>query len=200
MAETFHSFETNTPFQHCCDCGCNLVNAEMFIVNQSFVGGECVFEFAICHQCRQKMHDQLSEESRVAMFDFMHDHVDMKSREKELGYDSETDDYLAACISCHQPRALTKSYTLGGMFSGTELLKGPFPMLMCSTCEEALAETLSDVTLHSSLFTLHSSLFTLHSSLFTLHSSLFTLHSSLFTLPHVTHYRSRHYRKRHRLS
>jgi len=146
MSDTFHSFETDAPFEHCCDCGCDLHDAEMFIVNQSFVGEECVFELALCHTCRQKMHEQLSEQSRIAMFDFMHDHVDMESRAKKLGCDSPTSDYLATCISCHQPRELTKGYTIGGMFCGSHLIKGPFPMLMCSTCEEALAETISDET------------------------------------------------------
>jgi len=146
MSDTFNSFETNAPFQHCCDCGCELAQTEMFIVNQSFAGEECVFELALCHACREKMNSQLSEESRIAMFDFMHDHIDMEARQQALGHDSDTSDYLATCITCHQPREHISNYTIGGMFAGNEMLKGPFPMLMCSTCEEALSETISDET------------------------------------------------------
>ena len=122
------------------------MDANMFIVNKSYVGEECVFELALCSDCREKMHAKLSEESRVAMFDFMHDNVDMESRKNELGTESKTEDYLATCITCHQPRETTQSYTLGAMFTGAELIKGPFPMLMCSTCEETLGETISDET------------------------------------------------------
>lgn len=118
----------------------------MHVVNQSYVGDECVFEFALCVDCREKMHEQLSEESKVAMFDFMHDHFDIDTREEQLGSHSEVEAYLAECISCHQPRETTQAYTLGAMFSGKHLIKGPFPMLMCSTCEETLADTLSDET------------------------------------------------------
>ncbi|NWK54633.1 hypothetical protein HW115_03360 [Verrucomicrobiaceae bacterium N1E253] len=118
----------------------------MYIINQSFAGDECVFEFALCMDCREKMHNQLSEPSKVAMFDFMHDHIDMEQREEQLGTDSATEDYITSCITCHQPRSATNGYTLGAMFAGHELIKGPFPMLMCSTCEEALADSLSDET------------------------------------------------------
>ena len=118
----------------------------MFVINKSYVGDECVFEMALCFDCREKMNAKLSEDSRVAMFDFMHDNIDMDARKANLGTESETEDYLAECITCQQPRDAVNSYTLGAMFSGTALIKGPFPMLMCSTCEEALAETISDET------------------------------------------------------
>lgn len=146
MSTTFDSLETGEPFRNCCDCGCKLLEAEMFVVNKSYVGDECVFEFALCFQCREKMHAQLSEPSKVAMFDFMHDHIDMEAREEQLGTDSATEDYIQECISCHQPRESVGSYTLGAMFAGSDLIKGPFPMLMCGTCEEALAECLSEET------------------------------------------------------
>jgi len=143
---TFDSFETDEPFSHCCDCGCDLEQASMFIVNKSYVGDECVFELALCMDCRQKMQSQLSEQSRVAMFDFMHDRVDMDARKTTLGIDSETDAYLAHCITCNQTRESVTGYTLGAMFCIRNLIKGPFPMLMCNKCEEELSETISDET------------------------------------------------------
>lgn len=118
----------------------------MYVINKSFVGQECVFELALCLSCREKMQSQLSEDSRVAMFDFMHDHIDMEAREELLGTDSDTDAYISECISCHQPKESTNSYTLGAMFAGGDLIKGPFPMLMCGTCEEELNATLSSET------------------------------------------------------
>lgn len=118
----------------------------MHIVNKSFVGDECVFEMAMCMDCREEMNAQLSEESRVAMFDFMHDHADMDKRESELGAESETNDYLASCITCGVNASALKNFSLGGMFAGEELIKGPFPMLMCGDCEEKLGETISDET------------------------------------------------------
>ena len=118
----------------------------MFVVNQSYAGDECIFELALCMDCREKMNAKLSEDSRVAMFDFMHDHIDMDARQEKLGTDSDTEDYISECITCHQPRSTMNHYTLGAMFTGSALIKGPFPMLMCGTCEEALSETLSDET------------------------------------------------------
>lgn len=118
----------------------------MHIVNQSYVGDECVFEFAMCIDCREKMNNKLSEKSRVAMFDFMHDHADMDHREETLGSDSETDAYLASCLTCKKPREEAQSFTLGAMFSDDYLIKGPFPMLICDDCEGKIAQTISDET------------------------------------------------------
>jgi len=118
----------------------------MHIVNKSYVVGECVFELAMCMECREDMNAQLSEESRVAMFDFMHDNTNMEQREQELGTESETEAYLASCITCGADSTNLTNYSIGGMFSDQHLIKGPFPMLICGCCEEKLAETISDET------------------------------------------------------
>ncbi len=146
MSSRFDSLETGEPFRHCCACDRSLTDAGMHIVNKSFVGDECVFEMAMCVDCREEMNEQLSEKSRVAMFDFMHDHAEMDTRERELGTESETDAYLANCITCGADAGSLKNFSLGGMFAGDDLIKGPFPMLMCGACEEKLGETISDET------------------------------------------------------
>jgi len=143
---TFHSYETDQAFTECCDCGCHLHDAEMYIINQSFVGDECVFELAMCLPCRERMNEQLSEDSRVAMFDFMHDNADMEARIEKLSHDSKTEDYIQSCVTCDKPRAEAKSFTLGAMFSADHLLKGPFPLLICDDCEAKIAATISDET------------------------------------------------------
>lgn len=122
------------------------MQASRYLINQSFVGTECVFEMAMCLDCREKMQEKLSEKSRVAMFDFMHDNVDMEARMASMEPNASTDAYIAECIACKKPRESARAYTLGAMFSDNALAKGPFPMLMCSDCEEALAETISDET------------------------------------------------------
>ena len=118
----------------------------MYIINKSYANGECVFEMAMCIDCREKMNAQLSEKSRVAMFDFMHDNADMEQREQELGKGSATDDYLAKCVTCGTKTDSLSSYSIGAIFAGDEIIKGAFPMLMCSGCEEKLAENISDET------------------------------------------------------
>ena len=116
------------------------------MVNKSYVADECVFELAMCMSCREDLHAQLSEESRVAMFDFMHDHSNMEQRQETLGTDSETEAYLASCITCGTAAEELKGYTIGAMFSASNLIKGPFPILICSCCEDKLNETISDET------------------------------------------------------
>ena len=142
----FNSLETGKPFIHCCSCDCALNEAGAHIVNKSYVGDECVFELAMCIQCREDMNAQLSEESRAALFDFMHDNTDMEAREQALGTDSAPDDYLAHCITCGTSSEEATGYTLGAMFAGDALIKGPFPMLICAFCEEKINSTISDET------------------------------------------------------
>ena len=146
MSSHFNSLETDQPFTHCCACDGDLTLAPMYIVNKSYVGDECVFEMAMCLDCREDMNSQLSEKSRVAMFDFIHDRVDMDQREAELGNNADTDTYLSNCITCGADAHSLKHFSIGGMFAGPTLIKGPFPMLMCGTCEELLGETISDET------------------------------------------------------
>lgn len=146
MLDDFNSLETGKPFTHCCACDCQLSEAGMHVINKSYAAGECVFELAMCMECREDMNAKLSEESRVAMFDFMHDRADMEQREQELGTDSTTLDYLKSCITCKANSHELTNYSTGAMFSHDELIKGPFPMLICSACEERLAETISDET------------------------------------------------------
>lgn len=146
MLTNFYSYETGKPFTHCCDCACKLNDADMHIINQSFVGDECVFEFAMCLDCRERLNDQFSEESKVSMFDFMHDHADMEARQQALGQDSATEAYIENCLTCGKARDSAKTFTLGAMFSRNTLIKGPFPLLICDDCENKLAETISDET------------------------------------------------------
>ena len=146
MLTKFHSYETGEAFTECCDCGCNLHDVDIYIINQSFAANECIFECAMCLQCRERMNEQLSENSRVAMFDFMHDHADMESRQERLSNNSETEAYIESCITCGKHRSEAKTFTLGAMFSGDHLIKGPFPLIICDDCEGKMAAIISDET------------------------------------------------------
>lgn len=118
----------------------------MYIVNKAYSGDECVFEFAMCLDCREALNAALSEKSRVAMFDFMHDNMDMEKREEELGTDSPDDDYIAHCATCGKSKTDSASYSLGAMFQSHHMIKGPFPMLICDDCEIKIADTISEET------------------------------------------------------
>lgn len=122
------------------------MSADMYIVNKSYAGTECVFEFAMCFGCREAMNAKLSEKSRVAMFDFMHDNANMEERQEKLGNDSDTEAYMENCLTCGKDRKDAAGYTSGAMFTNTEIIKGPFPMIICDQCELTLSETVSEET------------------------------------------------------
>jgi len=56
----FHSFETDSPFTHCCDCNCELVeSAQMYMVQKNYDGDECVMEYALCSNCKEQLDNQI---------------------------------------------------------------------------------------------------------------------------------------------
>ena len=53
-----------SPFEECVDCGCQLSESPVYIVQKRFVAGEAVFEMAICEACRAALVREYSAETR----------------------------------------------------------------------------------------------------------------------------------------
>lgn len=143
----FESLETGKPFTNCCDCGCDLTNNyTSYTVQKSYVGNECIFEYAICSDCVESISEQFSEKSREAMFDFFHDRADFEEKLIRLGPDATIDDHIEKCFTCGTLREEATSYSYSGHFMGSILLPGIFPVMFCDKCEEELTECLSEKT------------------------------------------------------
>ncbi|SHJ42535.1 hypothetical protein SAMN02745181_2029 [Rubritalea squalenifaciens DSM 18772] len=143
----FNSLETGEAFDRCCDCGCDLSDDYVsYMVQKSYVGEECIFEYAICNDCREKVSEEFSEKSREAMFDFFHDRADIDEKMMRLGPEASIDEHIQTCLTCSSTREEVSSYSYAGLFLGTILLPGPFPVMICGKCEEELTECLSQET------------------------------------------------------
>jgi len=146
----FNSLETETPFTHCCSCHCEFATTEItYMVQKSYVGDECIFEYAICQNCREAISTEFSEKSREAMFDFFHDNADLDEKMRQVPYDATIKEHIQKCITCSTPRSKCKSYSYAGHFLDDFLLPGPFPIMICGTCEESLSNSLSKETRES---------------------------------------------------
>lgn len=143
----FNSLETGKPFTHCCDCNRPFTEIDdTYLVQKSYNGTECIFEYAICESCRETISEEFSEKSREAMFDFFHDNADLRNDFPLLSTDAPLEDHIQKCITCSTPRAECKSFSYAGVFLNESLLIGPFPLLFCGTCEENLSKSLSKET------------------------------------------------------
>jgi hypothetical protein len=147
IPEKFHSFETSSAFNSCCDCGCELlVSAQTYMIQKSFSKGECVLEFALCYSCKEKLDQQISAESKEAIYDFLFDNSDvLKQSQGEYSFD-EAMQQIEVCLTCNKERKDCEGYTYSGLFVGTQLVTGPLPMMICEECQGELAENLSDHT------------------------------------------------------
>ena len=105
MNEWLGSEETGEPFSHCLCCKLPLVEiAEPWLVNKEFARGECVLEYAICQPCRDRVTEELSEESKAAVRGFLEREIDWDARMREFMLSHDSTERFGACIACRKPR------------------------------------------------------------------------------------------------
>jgi len=143
----FHSAETGQPFQVCIACGLTLDDPDLpYLVAKSFRRGECIFEYAICEDCRCNMSQEFSVESRENLANFFEHRVNIKKRSIFLAFGSNPDPWIEKCAACQTPRNEAESYSIGGVLLGSDMLFDPYPLCLCGTCEEEIQELLSKKT------------------------------------------------------
>ena len=148
MDEWLASEETGEAFSHCLCCQLPLVEiAEPWLVNKEIIRGECVMEYAICQLCRNRVTDQLSEESKEAVRGFLEREIDWEARMREFMLSHELTDRFGACIACGTSREELEGYGVSALFdSSGSLVTGPLPLLICQSCIGRMTATLSDAS------------------------------------------------------
>jgi len=153
VPELFWSEYHEGPFEHCVDCNCLLHDADLYIVQRSFVGTEPVFEFAICQQCHESMSEQCSEETSLAVAMFMQECLLRRFTETQ-DVATATDAYhkcVDECVSCSRPRTECHRYGLGGLCVNNQLVievgfMTRSPVMICHECEMSISELVSKKT------------------------------------------------------
>jgi len=146
IPKEFHSLETGTAFEHCCDCGCELLNStEMYMVQKCFANHECVMEFALCHKCKEILDGRISSDSKEALYDFLFDNTDIAEKEEQQS-PIESMQQIEECLTCSKQKKDCESFTYSGLFIGTHLIPGPLPMMICEDCQGVMSENMSDHT------------------------------------------------------
>jgi hypothetical protein len=148
MDEWLASEETGEAFSHCLCCQLPLVEiAEPWLVNKEIICGECVMEYAICQPCRNRVTDQLSEESKESVRGFLEREIDWEARMQEFMLSHKMTDRFGACIACGNSREELAGYGISALFdSAGVLVTGPLPLLICQPCIGRMTATLSDAS------------------------------------------------------
>ena len=142
------SEETGLPFSHCVRCRIPLLEINTpWLVNKDYHRRECVTEYAICQDCRDAVADQLSENSKEAVRNFLEKNIDWQARVGEFMNSPNPCDRFSACIACRTSREQLEGYAVSAYFdSGGDLVSGPLPLLICRPCIDRMAEVLSETS------------------------------------------------------
>ncbi|TWT58544.1 hypothetical protein KOR42_19250 [Thalassoglobus neptunius] len=168
----FYSEFTEKPFTQCIDCGQEFCDThDLFTVLKSIVGGETVFEMAICIYCALQMRSRYSEETTQNLRDFF----EKQGLNREGAENSETDvpqqpveddslsesqpssnplDGIEQCTFCSKLRSDCHRYEIVGLFIDNDLLvdlsndglAGGSPMMLCDECNAKMSELVSKKT------------------------------------------------------
>lgn len=134
------SDETGGAFWHCQRCKLPLLEiTEPWLVNKEILQGECVLEYAICQPCRDQVTNEISEESKTAVREFLEKEINWDLRIQEFMLLPEMTERFDACIACREPRETLTGYGISALFdSGGKLIAGPLPLLICLPCIEKM--------------------------------------------------------------
>ena len=141
----FHSAETGEPFQDCISCGLSLDHDPSlpYLVAKSYHRNECIFEYAICDDCRSNMAQEFSPGSKQALAGFFEERVKVRERSHLLDSGNGPAPWIEKCAACDSPRNQMESYSLGGVLLGMHMIYDPYPLCLCGKCEEEIQELLS---------------------------------------------------------
>ncbi|NJM36741.1 MAG: hypothetical protein HC845_02060 [Akkermansiaceae bacterium] len=146
MDQWLNSEETGEPFSHCLCCKVPLVEIDApWLVNKEIIHDECVLEYAICQPCRDRVTDQLSEESKKSVRNFLETEIDWETRIQEFMLEHDVTARFQQCISCAMPRDQLDGFGISALFdSSGALVTGPLPLLICLPCIGKMTASLSE--------------------------------------------------------
>lgn len=143
------SEETGEAFSHCIHCHFPLLEIDApYLVSKEYRRSECVLEYALCQHCRDHLTQEFSAESKRAVRKFLETRIDWDARVREFMMDATLRCRIDACIACRTPREQLDGFVLSALFDADgELMIGPLPLILCSTCTQQLMHQLTPDTL-----------------------------------------------------
>ena len=93
------------------------------------------------------MAQEFSAESQQALATFFTERVQLDERSQLLSPSNLIEPWIRHCAACDIPRNETKSYSVGGIILGDNMIYDPYPLCLCGDCEEEIQSLLSQQTL-----------------------------------------------------
>ncbi len=148
IPDIFYSYDTKELFQNCVECDKYLLDGttEYFIEKAfrkypGFTATDVVFEYAICTECAITLHNQMSEESRNRINEFMMDHLG------NMKLQNSPEEMLRTCIITGKPIEDAQEYQIMAHCFQDQLFPQMMPYMICDEALDQLSELLSNATL-----------------------------------------------------
>jgi len=152
IPEDFYSYESKKPFEHCIECGSDLVQSQApYFVEKAFRKypkykvHDVVYEFAMCFTCANEMRQTLSVESTRALQQFMEG--SMGKNPHNLHPPNQKTTWFKNCFVTQQPIQDQEEYIIYGVFQGDQMMVADFPYAIGLDAMNQLSELLSNKTL-----------------------------------------------------
>ena len=147
IPEEFYNSETKEPFKTCMMCNQSLADkqymVEKAIKNYPSLGTkETIFEYAMCLECAGKMHQELSEESRTRIGNYMKEHLENKT---QLRTEEKPDvsKLLSQCIVRESDVNESSEYSIYAMCNGANMTIQDFPYALSGEVQDEIMQLLS---------------------------------------------------------
>ncbi len=155
IPKIFQSFEKDEKFSNCLICNKPLlVNDTQYVVekairkyNDSDVQ-DVIFEYAMCFDCVEQMHSELSEESNQRIMNYFMNNVNLESRMQDIASadNDNIDNWLSKCMIKGTSINELNEYVISAHCINDKLLLSFLPYMISEDAMDEMTELLSKKT------------------------------------------------------
>jgi len=150
VPETFWSFETGKPIQHCSLCNRDLMEpGTNYLIEKAFRNGETMFEHALCINCHQQCQNELSIKSRERINHYFSERIDLKNRPVQCleKFGIHSDQWIGHCMVKGYPMQECGEYQIYGFCIDKDLILNGAPYMLSGEVIDEIIDLLSSKTL-----------------------------------------------------
>ncbi len=156
IPDIFYSTDSKEPFKECMICSTPLYEGAIdYIIEKAFRNyrgsnvRDVVYEFAMCHECMQKLYETYSEQSRKRLEEFLLNNTNLSSRRERLIEKEvfEINDWVGTCAVTGKPMDECETFQISGQFFGSLMAYTYIPWMISDEAADQMVALLSTETL-----------------------------------------------------
>ena len=154
IPEIFHSFHNEGPFTRCIECDRNLLEDDCeYVIEKAirnypdYQTSDTIFDYAICMDCAEKIHQELSKESTQNIQKFFSERLDIGRRSQRIEQaNGNVGQLIANCMITDEPKNTSREYQVFAHCKGNRINMSNPPYMLSGEVLAELAELLSEKT------------------------------------------------------